>query len=135
MRALVLAPVELDDDAALAPQAVDRPRADRLVALGQLDAVADEQRAEAALQAALHLAVARRVLVQRGAQVGAARVPAAQRALDVGGAQVVLELGFGERAQQRAAVVAGREVQQGARDGGGGEAAVVGAVAGAQVAR
>ena len=88
----------------LAPQAVDRPRADGLVALRQLDAVADEQVAEAALQAALHLAVAGRVLLQRGAQVGAARVAAAQGALDVRGAQVVLELGFGERAEERAAV-------------------------------
>ena len=37
MRALVLAPVELDGDAALRPQAVDGPRADGLVAQRQLD--------------------------------------------------------------------------------------------------
>jgi hypothetical protein len=43
VRALVLASVELDDDAALWPQAVDRPRPDGLVAFGQLDVVADEQ--------------------------------------------------------------------------------------------
>ena len=38
VRALVLAPVELDGDAALGPQAVDRPRADGLVAQRELDA-------------------------------------------------------------------------------------------------
>jgi hypothetical protein len=134
VRTAVLASVELDDHALRAPQAVDRPRPDLLVALGELDPVADEQLAEAALETALHLAVAGSVLAQGGAEVGAARVALAQGALDVGGAQVVVELGFGEGAQQRAAVVAGREVQEGARDGGGGEAAVVGRVARAQVA-
>jgi len=72
------------------------------------------------------------VLAQRGAEVRAARVAVAQGALDVGGAQVVVELGLGERAQQGAAVIAHREVQEGARDGGGREAAVLGAVARAQ---
>ena len=45
--------------------------------------MADEQVAEAALQAALHLAVAGRVLLQRGAEAGAARVAAAESALDI----------------------------------------------------
>ena len=101
MRALMLASVELDGDAVRGPQAVDGPRADRFVAQRQLDPVADEQRAEAPLQLALHLPVAGRVLVQRGTQVGAAGVTAAQRAGHVFWAQVVLELGLGERAQQR----------------------------------
>jgi hypothetical protein len=95
----VLAPIELDDHALRPPQAVDRPRPDLLVALGELDPVADEQLAEAALETALHLAVAGSVLAQGGAEVGAARVALAQGALDVGGAQVVVELGFGEGAQ------------------------------------
>jgi hypothetical protein len=43
---------------------------------------------------------------------------ATQPALDVGGAQVVVELGLGERAEQRAVLVAGGEVQEGARDRG-----------------
>jgi hypothetical protein len=43
-----------------------------------------------------------------------------------------LELGFGERLQQRVVAVARGEVQQRARDRRRGEAAVVGAVAGAQ---
>ena len=38
VRALVLAPVELDGEAALGPQAVDGPGADGLVAQRQLDA-------------------------------------------------------------------------------------------------
>ena len=63
--------------------------------------------------------MAGRVGVQRGAQVRAAGVPAAQGADDVGGAQVVLELGFGEGAEEGAAGVAGREVEEGARDRGG----------------
>jgi hypothetical protein len=76
----------------------------------------------------------RRVLVQRGSEVGAARVAAAQRARDVRGAQVVVELGFGECAEEGSVVVAGCEVEEGARDGGGGEAAVEGEVVCAQVA-
>ena len=92
--------------------------------------MADQKVAKPALQAALHLAVAGRVPAQRGAQVGAARVPAAQGALDVRRAQVVLELGFRERAQERAVFVAGGEVQEGAWDGGRGKAAVEGGVAG-----
>jgi hypothetical protein len=99
VRTLVLAPVELHDDAALAPQAVDRPGADGLVAPRQLDAAADELRAEAALETALHLAVPGRVLREGRTEVGAAGVAAAQDALDVGGAQVVLELGLRERSQ------------------------------------
>ena len=59
--------------------------------------MADQKVAKPALQAALHLAVAGRVLFQCGAEVGAAGVPAAQGALNVGGAQVVLELGFRQR--------------------------------------
>ena len=102
MRALVLAPIELDGDALVGPQAVDRPRPDGLVALGQLDAVLDEKVAEAPLEAALHLAVAGRVVLQCRAEVGAARMPAAQRALHVRGTQVVLELGFRERAEEGA---------------------------------
>jgi len=84
--ALVLASVELDGDVAVAPQAVDGPRADGLVAQRQLDPALDEQLAEAALEAAFHLA------------------------------------GLGEHAQECFVVVAGREVQQGTRDRGGGEA-------------
>jgi len=63
--------------------------------------------------------VAGRVLCEGRSEVGAARVPAAQGALDVRGAQVVLELGFRQRAQERAAVIAGGEVQERARDRGG----------------
>jgi hypothetical protein len=95
----VLAAIELDDDAPLAPQTVDRPGAHLLVALRKLDPAAKEEAAEASLEAALHLAVAGRVLCEGRSEVGAARVAAAQRALDVRGAQVVLELGFGERSQ------------------------------------
>ena len=94
--------------------------------------MADQKVAKPALQAALHLAMAGRVLCEGRSEVGAARVPAAQGALDVRGAQVVLELGFRQRAQEPAAVIARREVQEGARDGGGREAAVVGDVAWAQ---
>jgi hypothetical protein len=85
-RALVLAPVELDDDAAVAPEAVDRPGTELLVAQRQLDSPLEEELAEAALELALDLAVAGGVFVQCGAQVGAARVAAAQRALDIRGA-------------------------------------------------
>jgi hypothetical protein len=53
----------------------------------------------------LDLSVAGGVLCESGAEVGAARVAAAQRALDVGGAQVVVELGFGERAEEGVALV------------------------------
>ena len=81
--------------------------------------MADQKVAKPALQAALHLAMAGRVLCEGRSEVGAARVPAAQGALDVRGAQVVLELGFRQRAQERAAVIAGGEVQERARDRGG----------------
>jgi hypothetical protein len=78
--------------------------------------------------------MARSVVCERRAQVGAAGVPAAQGALDVRGAQVVVELGFREGAQQRAVLVAGGKVEEGARHRGGGEAAVVGDVVRAQSA-
>jgi hypothetical protein len=133
-RALVLAPVELDRDAAVRPEAVDRPRADGLVAQRELDPPADEEGAEPALEPALRLSVAGRVGVQRGPEVGAAGMAAAERAFDVGRAQVVVELGFRERAQEGAVVVAGREVEERAGDGGGGEAAVVGGVVRAEAA-
>ena len=94
--------------------------------------MADQKVAKPALQAALHLAMAGRVLCEGRSEVGAARVPAAQGALDVRGAQVVLELGLRQRAQERAAVIAGGEVQERARDRGGREAAPVGDVAWAQ---
>jgi hypothetical protein len=103
----VLAAVELDDDAVLRPEAVDGVWADRLVPERQLDAVADEQPAEAALEVALDRAVAWRVGYYGGAQVGAAGVAASERAFDVGGAKVVVELGFGERSEEGFVVVAG----------------------------
>jgi hypothetical protein len=40
--------------------------------------------------------VTRGVVVERGSEVGAARVASAQGALDFGRAGVVVELGFGE---------------------------------------
>src|SRR5512133_1902395 len=128
----MLAPIELDDDAPLGPEAVDCPGPDLLVAPREFDPVADEELAEAPFQAALHLAVAGGVLAQRGAEVRAARVAAAQRALDVGRPEIVVELSFRESAQERTPVVAHGEVQEGARDGGGREPAVLGAVARAQ---
>ena len=79
----MLAPVELDDDAAVGPEAVDGPGAEGLVSQRELDRALDEQPAEAALEPALRFAVAGRVVSQCSAQIGAARVPAAQRALDV----------------------------------------------------
>jgi hypothetical protein len=51
VRTLVLATVGLDDDATLAPQAVDRPGTHLLVARGKLDPVADEEVAKAPLVA------------------------------------------------------------------------------------
>jgi hypothetical protein len=48
--------------------------------------VLDEEFAKAALQAALHLAVTGRMVLQGGAEVRAARMPATQRTLDVCGA-------------------------------------------------
>ena len=66
VRAGVLAAVELDDDPPCAPDAVDDVRAERLVALGQLDLVADQQRPEAPLEVALGLAVARGVGIEGG---------------------------------------------------------------------
>ena len=134
MRALVLAAVELDGDAAVAATGSRPSTGRRARCAAAARCRVDEEVAEAALQAALHLPVARGVLLQRGAEVGAARVPAAQGALQVLRAQVVLELGFRERSQQRAVVVAGGEVQEGARDRGGREAAVERGVARAQVA-
>jgi hypothetical protein len=50
--------------------------------------------------------------VQRGAQFGAARVATAQRELRVGGAQVVMELGLGQRAKERALLISGGEVEE-----------------------
>ena len=92
----MLAAVELDDDSSVAPEAVHFVGADALVAFRKFDLVADEQRAEAALEPALGLAVARGVGIEGGSEVGAARVAPAQRADDVVGAEVVLELGLGE---------------------------------------
>ena len=80
VRPCVLAPVELDDDAPVPPQAVDDVGPEPLVALGQLDAVADEQRAEAPFEPALGLAVARGVEIEGGPEVGAAGMAAAERA-------------------------------------------------------
>jgi hypothetical protein len=53
---------------------------------------------------------------ERGPEVRAARVAAAQGAFDVGWACVVVKLGFGQSLQKGAAVVAGGEVEEGARD-------------------
>ena len=135
VRPCVLAPVELYDDAPVAPQAVDDVGPEPLVAFGQLDAVADEQRAEAPFEPALGLAVARGVGIEGGPEVGAAGVAAAESAHDVVGAEVVLELGLGECLEQRRLLVARGEVEQGAGDGGGAEASVVHDVAGAHGGR
>ena len=135
VRPRVLAPVELHDDAPVAPQAVDDVGPERLVAFGQFDAVADQQRAEAPFEPALGLAMARGVGVEGGPEVGAAGVAAAENAHDVVGAEVVLELGLGECLEQRRLLVAHGEVEQGAGDGGGAEASVVHDVAGAEGAR
>jgi hypothetical protein len=56
-------------------------------------------------------------------------VAAAQRALDVLWAQVVVELGLGEGAQEGALVIAGGEVEEGACDGGAAETGIEGDVA------
>jgi hypothetical protein len=61
-------------------------------------------------------------------------VAATQGAGDVLGAKVVLELGLREGAHQRAPLVAGREVEEGACDRGAAEAAVEGHVLPAQPA-
>jgi hypothetical protein len=132
VRAVVLAAVELDNDPLVAPQAVDRPGPDGRVALWQLNAAADQEPAKAPLELALGRPPAGDVGVQRGAQFGAARVATAQRELRVGGAQVVMELGLGQRAKERALLISGGEVEEGAGDGGGGKPAVLGGVAGAQ---
>jgi hypothetical protein len=124
MRPRVLAAVELDDDAPVAPEAVDDVRAERLVASGQLDAVADQQRSEAPLEGALRLAVTGRVGIEGGSEVGTARVAAAERADDVVGTDVVLELGLGEGLEERRLAVAGGEIEQGACDRGAAEAPV-----------
>jgi hypothetical protein len=93
--ALVLAAVELDCDAAVGPEAVDGPGAEEFVAQGELDLVLDQKLAKAAFEAAAGLAVAGRVVVECFAEVRAAGVAAAEGGLDVGGAEVVVELGFG----------------------------------------
>ena len=134
VRALVLAAVELDDDAAVRPEAVDGPWTDELVSERQLDLSADQQSAEAALEVALHLAMTGRVRLEDGSEVGAAGVTASERAVDVGGAEVVVELGFGEGAEEGLAVVARGEVEEGAGYRCGAEAAVVGGVGWAEAA-
>ena len=107
----VLASVEFDHNPAVRPEAVDGPGTEALVAQWKVDPAPEQELAKAAFQVALDLAMARGMLFESGAQVGAARMAASERAPDVIGAQVVLELGFGEGSQQRVAVVAGREVQ------------------------
>ena len=77
----MLAAVELDRDAAVGPEAVDGPGAEGLVAEWQLDAAVDKEGAEAAFELALGLAVAGGVVVERGSQVGAAWVAAAEGGL------------------------------------------------------
>jgi hypothetical protein len=130
----VLAAVELDCDAVVGPEAVDGPGAEGFVAKGELYAVFDEQSAEAAFEVALHLAVARGVGFDRGSEVGAAGVAAAQGAEDVFGAGVVVELGFGQGAQEGAVVVADSEVQKGAGDGGAWKTGIEGDVVRAELA-
>ena len=132
--ALVLAAVELDGDAPLAPQAVDRPRPDGLVALrsSMLWPMSRSRKRRS-----------RRLFISPWP--GACSFSAARRLALPGcprrkvrstscGAQVVLELGFGERSSSARWLVAGGEVQERARDRGGREAAVSRGVARAQVA-
>src|SRR5512133_1818890 len=95
----MLAPIELDDDALLGPEAVDCPGPDLLVAPREFDPVADEELAEAPFQAALHLAVAGGVLARRGAACARCR-PAGDR----GGTQLPRE---------RAGAHAGRSARRG----------------------
>jgi hypothetical protein len=122
VRSVVLAAIELDRDAVRGPEAVDGPGAEGFVSQRQLDVVLDEQQPEAALEVAAGFAVAGGVSFERGAEVRAARVAPAEGAEDVDGAGVVVELGLRERAEESALVIAGGEVQEGARDRGGGEA-------------
>ena len=105
-----------------------------MVAAGQLDAVLDEQSAEATLEVPLDLAVAGGVGFERGPEVRAAGVAATKRAFDVGWACVVVKPGFGQSLQKGAAVVAGGEVEEGARDRGGRKTGIEEEVSGAQAA-
>ena len=128
----MLAAVELDDDAAVGPDAVHEVRAERVVTQWELDAVAGQQGPKASLELALGLAVPGRVGVERGSERGAARVAVAEGAHDVVGADVVLELGLGECSSQRWLCVVRGEVEQRAGDGCAEKAAVVDDVAGAE---
>jgi hypothetical protein len=68
----VLAPVEFDGDTVGGPETVDGERAERVVAQRELDAVLDQQLAEAAFELAAGLAVAGGVGLERGSEVGGA---------------------------------------------------------------
>ena len=72
--------------------------------------------------------------MQGGSEVGAAGVAAAQGAFDVGRACVVVKLGFGQGSEEGWWVVAGGEIEEGARDRRAWKADIEDEVSGAELA-